>query len=56
MITVGFYVILFALLILGYQENLVNLFPDFIMEWMDGVFKWDTSPVDPPPQANSGRL
>jgi len=56
MITVGFYAVLFALLILGYQENLVDLFPDFIMEWMDGIFKWDTTPTDPAPQANGGRL
>jgi len=55
-ITVGFYAVLFALLILGYQEHLVDLFPDFIMEWMDGIFNWNTTPTDPPPQANGGRL
>ena len=52
LVTSSFYLILFGLLILGYQENIVDYFPDFIMEWLDIIFKIDTTPVESPPQAN----
>lgn len=39
MVTIVFYTILFGLLILGYQDNLIDAFPEGIMEWMDGIFE-----------------
>lgn len=51
-VTSAFYLILFGLLILGYQENIVDFFPDFIMEWFDTIFKMDTTPAESAPQAN----
>ena len=51
MVTSSFYIILFGLLILGYQENIVDLFPDFIMEWFDVFFQRETKSVESPPQA-----
>ena len=51
MVTSSFYIILFGLLILGYQENIVDLFPDFIMEWFDVLFQKDNKSVESPPQA-----
>lgn len=52
LVTSSFYLILFGLLVLGYQENIVELFPDFIMEWFDNIFQMETTPVESPPQAN----
>jgi len=52
MVTSSFYIILFGLLLFGYQENIVDLFPDFIMEWLDTFFKMETKPVESAPQAN----
>ena len=52
LVTSTFYLVLFGLLILGYQENIVEYFPDFIMEWLDTIFKMDTTPVESAPQAN----
>ncbi len=37
---------------MGYQDNIVDLFPDFIMEWFDKIFQMDTTPVELAPQAN----
>ena len=51
-VTCSFYLILFGLLILGYQENIVDFFPDFIMEWFDRIFQMETTPVETAPQAN----
>lgn len=50
-ITSSFYLLLFGLLILGYQENIVDLFPDFIMEWLDVFFQRDTKSIESAPQA-----
>jgi len=52
LVTSTFYLVLFGLLILGYQENIVDLFPDFIMEWFDKIFQMNTTPVESAPQAN----
>ncbi len=52
LVTSTFYFLLFGLLIFGYQENIVDLFPDFIMEWLDTLFKMNTTPVEAAPQAN----
>ncbi len=52
LVTSTFYIVLFGLLILGYQENIVDYFPDFIMEWLDTIFKMNTTPVESAPQAN----
>lgn len=52
LVTSTFYIVLFGLLILGYQENIVDYFPDFIMEWFDTIFKMETKPVESAPQAN----
>ncbi|GEM_PF-1694216 len=52
LVTSTFYIVLFGLLILGYQENIVDLFPDFIMEWFDTLFKMDSTPAESAPQAN----
>jgi len=52
LVTSTFYLILFGLLILGYQENIVDFFPDFIMEWFDKIFQMDTTPAQSAPQAN----
>ena len=52
LVTITFYLILSGLLILGYQENIVELFPDFIMEWFDKIFQMDGTPARSAPQAN----
>jgi len=52
LVTSTFYLVLFGLLILGYQENIVDLFPDFIMEWFDKIFQMNTRPAESAPQAN----
>ncbi len=52
LVTCSFYLILFGLLMLGYQENIVDFFPDFIMEWFDRIFQMETTPVETAPQAN----
>lgn len=52
LVTSSFYIILFGLLIMGYQENIVDLFPDFMMEFFDNIFQMDTTPAETAPQAN----
>jgi len=52
LVTCTFYIILFGLLILGYQESIVDLFPDFIMEWFDTLFNMNTTPAEVAPQAD----
>lgn len=51
MVTCSFYLTLFGLLILGYQESIVDLFPDFIMEWFDVFFQRETKSEESAPQA-----